>query len=282
MAAWVGDLLEFCASEQLPIDFASTHVYPDDPQAKIFGEGVHYPIEEVLPRALAQVRKQIKESKFPDISLCLTEWGSQNPAFIAQTVKSTIGLAEMMSYWTFSNVYEELGVPKRFLNNGFGLLGMRGVPRPSFNTFALLHKLGDTQLASDDGSVLATRRADGSLALLLWNLIPQNPTHRGSMGDPLVQTEGQFVTQGESRDFKLQLQGARKHNRVKISRVDNDHGSFSYAYLAMGSPEYPTAKQIEDLKRASLLPEPEVGHLSAQGTLTVSIPANGVALLEMA
>src|SRR6202000_1031387 len=51
-AAWVSDLLAFCASEQLPIDFASTHVYPDDPQAKVFGEGIHYAFEEVIPRAL--------------------------------------------------------------------------------------------------------------------------------------------------------------------------------------------------------------------------------------
>src|SRR5271165_3575504 len=27
MAAWVGELLEFCASQEIPIDFASTHVY---------------------------------------------------------------------------------------------------------------------------------------------------------------------------------------------------------------------------------------------------------------
>lgn len=159
---------------------------------------------------------------------------------------------------------------------------MRGVPRPSFNTFALLHKLGDVQLASDGGPVLATRRADGSLAILVWNLTPQDPKKRGSMGDPLVQTEGQFVTQGELKDFKLQVQGARKHIQVKMSRVDGEHGSAVPAYERMGRPAYPTAQQIEQLKRASQLPEPEALHLSAEGEITVSIPANGLALLELA
>lgn len=157
-AGWVGDLLAFCSSQQVPIDFASTHIYPDDPQDKVFGAGVHYPYEEVIGRALTKVQQEIKASSTPDVPLYITEWSSQNPAFIAHTVKSTMGLAEIMSFWTFDNVFEELGIPKGFLNAGFGLLGMRGVPRPSFHTFALLHKLGDVQLKTGDGPVLATRR----------------------------------------------------------------------------------------------------------------------------
>ena len=280
-AAWVPDLLEFCATQNVPIDFVSSHIYPDDPQKYVFGEDRHYPMEEVIPRALSMMKQQIKSSKYPDLPLYISEWSSQNPAFIAHTIKSCIGLAEILSYWTFDNVFEELGTPKTFLNKTFGMIGMRGVPRLSFHTFALLHKLGDVQLASSDGPVLATRRSDGSLAILLWNLI-LDPKQHSSMGDPLVQNEVQFVTRGESREFTLKLEGERKHGLFKISRVDGEHGSFMHAYQEMGSPEYPTEKQIEQLKRASQLPEPEVRHLSAGGEITVSIPANGVTLLELA
>ena len=280
-AAWVPDLLEFCATQNVPIDFVSSHIYPDDPQKNVFGEERHYPMEEVIPRALSMMRQQIKSSKFPDLPLYISEWSSQNPAFIAHTIKSSIGLAEILSYWTFDNVFEELGTPKTFLNRTFGMIGMRGVPRLSFHTFALLHKLGEVQLASNDGPVLATRRSDGSLAILVWNLV-LDPKQHSSMGDPLLQNQVQFVTQGESREFTLKLEGGRKHGQFKISRVDGEHGSFMHAYQEMGSPEYPTEKQIELLKRASQLPEPEVRSLSAGGEITVSIPANGVALLELA
>ncbi|MGA2537104.1 MAG: glycosyl hydrolase family 39 [Terracidiphilus sp.] len=281
-AAWVGDLLEFCSTESVPIDFVSSHIYPDDPQKIVFGEDHRYPIEQVIPEALAMMKRQIASSKFPSLPLFITEWSSQNPAFIAHTIKSCIGLAEIMSYWTFDNVFEELGTPRSFLNRTFGLLGMRGIPRLSFHTFALLHRLGDVQLASDEGPILATRRADGTVAILLWNLIPQDPKQRSSMGDPMVQTEASFATQGESREVVLHVQDGRRHGAVKISRVDGDHGSFQKAYQSMGSPEYPTAKQIEELKRASQMPEPEVMHMSAQGELAITIPANGVALLELA
>jgi beta-xylosidase len=120
------------------------------------------------------------------------------------------------------------------------------------------------------------------VAILLWNLIPQDPKQRSSMGDPMVQTEASLATQGESREVVLHVQDGRRHGAVKISRVDGDHGSFQKAYQSMGSPEYPTAKQIEELKRASQMPEPEVMHMSAQGELAITIPANGVALLELA
>jgi xylan 1,4-beta-xylosidase len=281
MAAWVGDLLEFCTSQQVPIDFASTHAYPDDPQTKLFGEGVHYPVEDVLPRALTQVRKQIKESKLPDMPLYLTEWCSQNPAFIAHTIKSTIGLADMMSYWTFSNVFEEQGVPKNFLNNAFGLLGMRGVPRPSYYTFTLLHKLGDVQLNSDEGPILATRRKDGSLAILVWNLIPQPPGQHSAMGDPLVQSSMSYETKGEDLSLKLALDGLHPHARVSITRVDHTSGDFHRAYEAMGSPAYPTTEQIAELKQKSELKTPEVVHLNSERQMSISIPPNGLALLEV-
>jgi xylan 1,4-beta-xylosidase len=280
-AAWVGDLLEFCAAQNVPIDFASTHVYPDDPQKRVFGDGVHYPIEEVMQRALTMVKQQIKASKFPNLPLYLTEWSSQNPAFIANTIKSCAGLAEMMAYWTFDSVYEELGIPKSFLNKSFGLIGMRGIPRPSFHTFTLLHRLGDVQLAADEAPVLATRRKDGSLAILIWNLLPQDPKHRTSMGDPLVQTDVQFATQGEAKEFTLQLEGWHKRGSVKLSRVDREHGDLGRAYQKIGAPEYPTMPQIAELKLMSALREPEIVHLDHQGQITLSVPPNGVALLEL-
>jgi len=281
-AAWVPDLLNFCASQQVPIDFVSTHVYPDDLQKNVFGEDRGYACEEVIPKALTMVRQQIKASKAPEMPLYLTEWSSQNPAFIAQTIKSCIGLADMMSYWTFDNVFEELGVPKTFVNGAFGLLGARGVPRPSFNAFALLHRLGSVELSGDEGPVLATRRSDGSLSILLWNLIPRKKGERTSMGDPLQQTEDRYSSDGLPVSLQLKLRGKGHHRRAHLTRVDEEHGSAMPAYRRMGSPAYPTAQQIADLKEAAKLPAAEAISINARGELTIMLPPGGVALVEIA
>jgi xylan 1,4-beta-xylosidase len=278
-AAWVGDLLDYCASQQVPIDFVSSHIYPDDPQKSVFGEGVHYPYEEVIPRALQKMQNEIKASRFPGIPLYITEWSSQNPAFIAHTIKSTIGLADILSYWTFDNVFEELGPPRSFMNTSFGLIGMRGVPRPSYHTFTLLHQLGDTLLQSDDGPVLATRRSDSTIAVLVWNLILQAPGQRSSMGDPLVQTSTQLTTEGDPIHFDLSLDGAHTFSHAQVTRVDDQHGSLARAWKDMGSPAYPTRDQIADLKKRTQLPAPESLPLNKQNA-TLSVPPNGIALLE--
>lgn len=278
--AWIGDMIEFCSAQDVPLDFISTHIYPDDIQSKVFGEGFHYPFEEVIPRALEQVDAKIKTSKLPKLPLYITEWSSQNPAFIAHTMKGCRGLAEVMSYWTFDSVYEELGIAKSFLNNSFGLIGNRGVPRPSFYTFALLHKLGEKQVQCGGGPILATSRPDGSLAIMIWNLIPQTPGVRSSSGDPALQTSAQYSTLGKETEIVLRIEGEHRHRRGSLTRVDDLNGNFVRAYKEMGSPAYPTTEQIEDLKKKSE-PKPEPVALSRSEELTIVIPANGVALLEL-
>jgi xylan 1,4-beta-xylosidase len=279
-AAWVGDLLAFCSDQNVPIDFASSHIYPDDPQKIVFGEAAHHPFEEVIPKALQKLQGEIAASKLPHVPLYITEWSSQNPAFIAHTIKSTVGLADVLSYWTFDNVFEELGGPRAFLNQSFGLLGMRGVPRPSYHAFTLLHKLGEIELKSDSDSVLATRREDGSLAILLWNLVPQPAGRRSSMGDPLLQSGDQYGTSGEAVNVNLSLQGGHRYRNARIARVDENHGNLQRAYQEIGSPQYPTREQIDELKHRVALPAPD--HLAIrERELSISIPPNGIALLEL-
>ena len=281
-AGWVADLLDYCATKQVPIDFVSTHIYPDDPQKVVFGPDAQFPFEEVIPRALAKVKGQITASKFPSLPLYITEWSSQNPAFIAHTIKGTVGIADMLAYWTFDSVYEELGTPKTFMNSSFGLIGLRGVPRPSFHAFALLHRLGDSELAATEGPLLATKRADGSLAIMVWNLVPQPPGQHSATGDPTVQTSAQFVTEGSARQFVVKIEGAHKARKGTITRVDDNSGSLRKAYEAVGSPPYPTVQQIEQLKRLTELAPPQQFRLDVNGAISVSVPPNGIALIEIA
>ncbi len=279
-ASWVPEFLNYCASKQLPVDFVSTHVYPDDPQKIVFGQDMHYPVEEVIPRALSRVGDQINSSSYSDAPLYLTEWSSQNPAFIAHIIESCADKAQMLAFWTFSNVYEELGVPRSFLNAGYGILGMRGVPRPSFHTFELLHRLGDVRLDTDPGPVLATRRRDGSLAILLWNLIPQKPGVRSSSGDPLTQLSAGYATTGHGLEIGLTLQGIRKHGRVLVTRVDSTSGDLERVYKEIGSPAYPTMAQIAELKVKCELASPTETSIGPHGEINLAIPPNGVALIE--
>ncbi|HEY6491077.1 MAG: glycosyl hydrolase family 39 [Terracidiphilus sp.] len=278
---WIPELIQYCAEHGVPLDFVSTHVYPNDPQKYIFGKDNLYPFEQVIPRGVEHVKQQVESSKMPHLPLWITEWSSQNPAFIADTVKNCIGLAEAMSYWTFSNVFEEGGVPRGIFNTTFGMLDQWGIARPSLHAFVLLHKLGEFQLNCDAGPVLATRRADGSVAILLWNLIPAAAGGTAN-GNPMAASGGAEASRGASRQFRLKVTGLHGPAKVSVRQVNGQAGTAIPKWKEMGSPPYPSEKQIAELRGAAELPAPEVRTVGADGEFSMELPADGIALLEFA
>jgi xylan 1,4-beta-xylosidase len=283
--AWLPAFLDSCAAHNVPADFVSTHICASDPQQAIFGKESAWPNDEVMPRALAQCRDQIRASKFPDLPLLVTEWASQNPAFIAQTVRDCTGLVETISYWTFSNVFEEMGPVTRFFNSTFGMIGQRGVARPSLHAFAMLHKLGEQRLAATDGPVLATRRSDRSHAVLVWNLPSKLaaqggglPTVMGGSADPVAQAKGEM--QGDPLRLTLRLAGLGENSRARVTSIDMMRGSALPAWQAVGSPEYPTATEIQRLREATVMP-PAENRTVRNAEMTVEVPPSGLALIEL-
>jgi xylan 1,4-beta-xylosidase len=256
-------------------------VYPNDPQKYIFGKDNLYPFEQVIPRGVEHVKQQVSSSKMPHLPLWITEWSSQNPAFIADTVKNCIGLAEAMSYWTFSNVFEEQGVPSGVFNTTFGMLDQWGIARPSLHAFVLLHKLGESMLTTDAGPVLATKRADGSVAILLWNLIPASAGGLAN-GNPMAATGGKNEARGAGKEFRLKLTGMGGGAKVTVRQVNGQVGTAIPKWQEMGSPQYPSESQIAELRSAAELPQPEMRTVGDNGEFAITLPADGIALLEFA
>ena len=280
---WIPDLIQYCAGHGVPLDFVSSHVYPNDPQKYIFGKDNLYTFEQVIPRGLALVKQQVESSKMPKLPIWITEWSSQNPAFIADTIKNCIGLAEAMSYWTFSNVFEEGGVPGGIFNETFGMLDQWGIARPSLHAFVMLHKLGDSLVQTDAAPIMATRRADGSHAMLLWNLIPASQGSDLANGNPIGATSGSSRAGGQTKSYRLRPNGLQGEASVAISQVNGQTGTAIPKWRTMGSPKSPSAAQIAELRAAAELPKPELQRLGSgeNREITVTLPANGVALVEI-
>ena len=278
---WIPDMIRFCSQKGVPIDFVSSHVYPIDPQKHIFGKEHAYPYNQVIPAGVKLAKHQIESSSMPNLPLWITEWSSQDPAFIAHTLNECIGLTEAMSYWTFSNVFEEGGVPNGIFNQDFGMIGQWGIKRPSLHAFNFLHRLGDNRLQTSEGAILASRRSDGSIAILIWNLIPHENPPGLANGDPMKQESGQSGHDGLEKTVHLKLSAWKGHNSVKISHVNHTVGTAKPLWEKMGKPEYPTQDQLMELRKAAELPPPNDAVLDNDGALTITLPAGGLALLEL-
>jgi xylan 1,4-beta-xylosidase len=270
-AAWVTDFLKFTAENHVPIDFVSTHGYADDTVENLFGTHEEIPMDDRVCRAVAKVRGEIKSSTMPDLPLFWTEWNvqgmdeSRDTTFVgpalANTVRQCDGMVQMLSFWTFSDVFEEGGpIPKPF-EGEFGLRAKGGINKPSYYAYGLLHQLGNQRIANASKDVIATKTSDGELSVAVWNLV-----------DP-----GQ---QGTTRQVEMGIEGVPSNARVTVQRVDADHGNVLPKYAAMGSPVDPTPEQVEQLNRETALSVPEEARLQG-GKLTLSLTPNALALIKI-
>src|SRR5580698_653241 len=183
-AAWIPEMIQHSIQAQVPLDFVSTHVYANDLSKDVFGTDETIDRSEMVGRAVQKVETQVKSSARPAIPIHWSEYNASykneidvtDAAFmgpwLANNIRLCDGLATSMSYWTFSDVFEEQGVIKTPFYGGYGLIAEGGVPKASFNAFALLHRLGEKRLQPDLRDALVTKRQDGTLAIARWNYAP--------------------------------------------------------------------------------------------------------------
>ena len=158
-------------------------------------------------------------------------------------------------------------------DNGWGMLARRGIAKPQFNTYKLMNRLGHTRLASD-GPALATRTERGA-AILVWNLADATQP----AGIPGASNLRKMS--GTAKHVVVGFKGGQAGQAAAISRVDQDRGSPYPAWRALGSPQYPTRSQLETIRQAAEIAAPEMKRLNEGGELTIELPPEGVALIEL-
>jgi xylan 1,4-beta-xylosidase len=270
-AAWIGDFLKFTADNHIPVDFVSTHGYADDSVEDLFGANEDIPMDDRVCRAVAKVRHEIGTSATPHLPLFWTEWNvqgmneSRDTTFVgpalANTIRQCDGTVEMLSFWTFSDVFEEGGPIAKPFEGHFGLRAKGGINKPSYYAFGLLHKLGEERIANADSNVMVTKRKDGSLVIALWNLVDPGKT-------------------GGAKEVRLIFENIQSNAAAAISRVDDEHGNTLAAYRALGSPRYPTEHQVDQMNANTKLPAPSQVHLVGN-YLDLDLEANALVLVEV-
>ena len=282
-AAWVSAFLAHVAKAGAPVDFVSTHVYANDSAENVFGTHERIGRQTMVCRAVRKVHTEIERSPYPRLPLIMSEFNASYAnepdvtdtpymgPWMASTIAQCDGLVQAMSYWTFSDVFEEGGVIRSPFYGGFGLIAEDDIPKAAFNAFALFHKLGNVRLDVGAHSALITRTPAGDLAIILWNYAPPDGT--GSRYTPPPATR-------PLRTFDIAISGLSPSAAGTLWRVDDRHGNVLQAYDAMGRPAWPTPREITALRKAGQLSAPERTRLN-QGRIQVQVPEHGIVLLQI-
>jgi len=268
-AAWVDAFIAHCIQNHIPFDFVSTHVYGNDTTMDVFGQKLDIARRDMVARSAKKVYDQVKASSAPATPIIWSEYNATymnqpevtDSAFmgpwLANNIRECDGLTTLMSYWTFSDVFEEQGIVRTPFYGGYGLIAERGIPKAAFNAFALLHRLGTQRIQIDSENALVTRNDDGHIVIALWNY-----------AEP-----GQHVS---SRTFHLELKNTAM-KRYRMQFVDPDHGSSFAAWKEMGGPVTPTTSEIKKLIDRSMMPPPKEYAISEPITLA----PQSLAVLEL-
>jgi xylan 1,4-beta-xylosidase len=253
---WITETINFTTQNCTPLDFITTHDY--GVSGRGFDEnGVQqlYLITEpeAITAGVRDVRAQIKSSSQPDLPLHYTEWSTSysprdpvhdsyiSAPYILSKLKGSEGYADSMSYWTFTDIFEENGpVPSPF-HGGFGLLNFQGLRKPSFYAYQFLNRLGDVELISDDADSWACRSARG-VQLLFWNYTPPKTTESDQV---FFKKDLPARDLGQARVSIANLPPG--DYRMSVYRIGYRVNDVYDDYLQMGSPATLSREQVREL-----------------------------------
>jgi xylan 1,4-beta-xylosidase len=279
---WVAEFLDYCAREKLPVDFVSTHPYPTDWALDEDGRGRGLTRQVgATPRDLRLLRQMIDASPFPKAEIHLTEWSSTPssrdfahdslPAatFVVKANVESAGLADSLSYWTFTDVFEEGGAGNTIFHGGFGLVNYQGIVKPTFHAYRMLHALGDETLATVPGAIVTRHKQDGRVTVLAYHYPPEMPlTVPGGSRAFAAATE----KLGAPKPLTIELIGLKPGARMLIETLDQTHGNARAAWEAAGAPEPPTREQTAALRSAALATKRDFVQADASGRLALRRP----------
>ncbi|XHS77370.1 beta-xylosidase [Burkholderiaceae bacterium UC74_6] len=295
-AAWVPEFLAYCRANNVPVDFVTTHTYGvTEGFLDEFGKRTDK-ILAVDPNSIVgdvrRNRKEIEDSAYPNLPLYITEWSTSysprdkvhdsyiSSPWMLSKLRATRGYAQSMSYWTYSDLFEEPGPPNTPFHGGFGLMTREGVRKPSWFAYKYLNALRGNEIPSADAEVLAAVHGD-KIAVVAWDW--QHPDQK-EMGNGVY--FGKPVPNGPAPAVQLRLRNLKPGAyQLALHRAGYKVNDAYTAYLEMGSPKQLDAAQLAKLQSLTRDP-PEVKRTVKVGkdgrfNYTVPMRSNDITLMTL-
>ena len=182
--------MNYCQENHLPVDFVSTHPYPQDfaidqPGAS---EQQHYRRSIDATRDdLRTLREMIDHSPYPNAEIELTEWNSSpspvdhsHDSLAAGGVRceDEFGKHRSGRFAFLLGVYRRLQHEENrnidsVFHGGFGLINYQQIVKPAFHAYRMMNELGDQTLAQIPGGIMTRFSTNGHIAVMAYNYPPE-------------------------------------------------------------------------------------------------------------
>ncbi|MBC8011787.1 MAG: hypothetical protein H7067_17005, partial [Burkholderiales bacterium] len=303
--SWITEFITDCTTHGTPLDFITFHSYGlDGLQGGLdpAGSKRYFISPDPLGQANAigkQAPSMIAKSARPELPIHVTEWNTSyakldhvhdsyyNAAImlgqlrhIEKNTKSVASVAR----WTFTDIFEEDGLPPAPFWGGFGIITIDGIKKASFFAFKYLAALGDTELVNADKQSWVCRDAKGGVQVLFYDLTypmkeplkHSNNEFFGQVHPPLAEAPAKFaLTQLPPGSYQLTVHQTGFQKNDAFTR-----------YLELGSPKKLTPVQLAELN-ALASDQPVVDEtirVAADGRFerTFNLRSNDIVFLSLA
>ncbi|OHE73383.1 MAG: beta-xylosidase, partial [Verrucomicrobia bacterium GWC2_42_7] len=231
--AWIPEMIQFCQTNHVALDFISTHQYPTDVCLGL-AQDMESQMASAKPGVLTQWVHKAK-TEAGNYPLYYTEWNnspaSRDPyhddpycaAFCLKTIADNAGLLDIYSFWTFSDIFEEMSLSSVPFHGDFGLLNIHGIPKPVYRAFELLHNCGNERfkVEHENSSTVEVLAAGDNKTL---NIIIYNHNV------PLAPLQTELV--------KIQIKGLKHINSSTVERIDDTNANAKSQWTKIGKPVY--------------------------------------------
>ena len=256
---WIPEMIEYCHKTNCPIDFVSTHDYAvtkglvDD---NGFTQRFMIQNTKAITKNVMASYNKIEKSTMPNLELHYTEWSTSpssednvhdayhSAAFILDKLKGTENYANSMSYWVFTDIFEEMGPRSTPFHGGFGLLNYQSIKKPAYFSYQFLNQLGNTELQNKDTASWVCKSENGNIQALIWDFTLSR------QGDS-ISNQKYYIRDLPSKEkgiVKYQLANvAEGKYALKVTKVGYKSNDAYTTYLQMGRPKQLTKKQAQNI-----------------------------------
>ena len=258
--AWVPEFIHFCDTNHAPVDFISTHTYGVE-SGFLDEHGDTGTVLSQNPNSIfgdvQRVRQQIADSAMPNLELHFTEWSASytpadpihdsyhSAAYILDKLKKSRDAAQSMSYWTFTDIFEEPGPRWEAFHGGFGLINYQDINKPSFYAYQFLNRLGPTELKNNDPSSWICADPSGGVQALIWdftNTHPGRKVHNQEFYKRDLPSQPKY-------NITLELSHLPKRKyTLKLYKVGYRVNDAYATYRDLGAPPQLTRAQVAEIK----------------------------------
>ena len=132
--------MEQVKARGIATDIVTTHLYPTDDIVKVNGGG-----RDGFSRVIKAAAANVTSFGYPGMPLVMTEFNAglglptevngdtyYTAAMVLHNHLALQGVAnlETLSFWSYSDLFEEGGMDSQPWHNGYGIMNVYGVPKP--------------------------------------------------------------------------------------------------------------------------------------------------------